>query len=142
MKDGSPFALKRLLVPVGFSDHSRKALDYALSFAKPFKAEIRLLHVVEALVLPPDLLVIETAVFAARLNEEAAKLLAEWAAEAASHGAVVLQDLRPGVPYREIIDAAAENKADLIIMGTHGRSGLSRVFIGSTAERVVRHASC
>ena len=142
MKDEFTADLKRVLVPVDFSEPSRSALRYALSLSKPFKAEIHLLHVVQALVFPPDVEVVETATVAARLNEEAAKRLSAWALEAAEEGVVVVKDLRIGGPYNEIVDAATETKADLIVMGTQGRSGLGRLFIGSTAERVVRHAPC
>jgi universal stress protein A len=47
-----------------------------------------------------------------------------------------------GVPYHEIVQAGQQFKADLIVLGTHGRTGLQHVFMGSTAERVVRHAAC
>jgi nucleotide-binding universal stress UspA family protein len=132
---------KMVLVPLDFSEHSRRALDCAISLAQPFNATIHLLHVVEALVFPPDVEVVDSAALAAQLNEEAAKSLEKWSKEASSR-AVIEEDLRAGTPYREIIDAADETKADLIIMGTQGRTGLTRLLIGSTAERVVRHAHC
>jgi universal stress protein A len=141
MQNHSPFRLTRILVPVDFSEPSRKALHYALSLAKSFNAQIRLLHVVEAVVFPPDTVVVEPAVLAARLNEEARRCLSAWRKEVASE-TVVKDDLRAGTPYREIIEAASETKSDLIVLGTHGRNGLTRLFIGSTAERVVRHAAC
>ncbi len=124
-----------------FSKPSRKALHYAVSLAKSFNAQIRLLHVVEAVVFQPDTMVVETAALAARLNEEARRCLSAWRKEVASE-IVVKDDLRAGTPYREIIEAASETKSDLIVLGTHGRTGLTRLLIGSTAERVVRHAAC
>lgn len=142
MKSQSPLELKRLLVPVDFSEPSRAALDYAIALARPFGSEICLLHVVEAIVLPPDVEVVETAVLAERMNEEAAKCLAKWREEAASRASAVTEDLRAGTPHREIVEAAEDTNADLIIMGTHGHTGLARALIGSTAERVVRHAPC
>ena len=135
------FKLKRVLVPVDFSEPSRKALDYALSLARPFDAEVRLLHVVEALVLPPDVEVLDLEAFARTLNDEAAKCLSKWRKEAAS-GSPVEEELRAGTPYREIVAAADERNMDLIIMGTHGRTGLAGVLMGSTAERVMHHAPC
>ncbi len=133
--------LKRVLVPVDFSEPSRKALDYALSLARPFDAEVRLLHVVEALVLPPDVEVLDLEAFAATLNSEAAKCLSKWREEVAARGPVT-EELRAGTPYREIVDAARERNTDLIIMGTRGRTGLAGVLMGSTAERVMHHAPC
>lgn len=141
MKNHSHFRLSRIVVPVDFSEPSRKALHYAVSLAKSFNAQIRLLHVVEAVVFPPDTMVVETAALAARLNEEARRCLSAWRKEVDSE-IVVEDDLRAGTPYREIIEAANETKSDLIVLGTHGRTGLTRMLIGSTAERVVRHAAC
>ena len=141
MEVSSNFELRRVLVPVDFSEPSRKALRYALSLAKPFNAEIRLLHVVEALVLPPDVEVVDLAAFARTLNDEAAKCLSKWRKEVASE-APVEEELRAGTPYREIVAAAGEMHTDLIVMGTHGRTGLAGVLIGSTAERVVHQAPC
>ena len=135
------FKLKRMIVAVDFSEQSRNALYDAIELAKPFDAQIILLHVVEAIVFPPDVEVVELAVLARRLNEEAAKLLSEWRKEAAPQ-ARVREDLRAGTPYREIVEAADEHNADLLVLGTHGRTGLSRLLIGSTAERVMRQAPC
>jgi len=140
MKLSCPRSPRTILVPVDFSDPSREALEYAVCFAKPIGAEIVLSHVVETVLAPPDV-VVDTAVLATTLNEAATKRLAEWRDEAATQ-ANVKEDLRTGTPYREIIDAAEQLKADLIVMGTHGRGGLARLVIGSTAERVVRHAPC
>ncbi len=137
----SSFDLKRVLVPVDFSEPSRQALRYALSLAKSFNAEIRLLHVVEAVVLPPDVAVVNPAALAEALSEEAAKCLSKWREEAAAEGPV-LEELRAGTPPREIVEAAGESAVDLIIMGTHGRTGLPGVLIGSTAERVIHQAPC
>ncbi|HTD67470.1 MAG TPA: universal stress protein [Candidatus Limnocylindria bacterium] len=131
--------LKRILVPVDFSVTSRKALQYAVSFAKQFSAEIILLHVVQ----PP--VYFEGVVIAAyddtTIREASAKRLSEWRNETAS-GATVKANVRTGAPYHEIVLTAEETNTDLIIVGTHGRGGLARMLIGSTAERVVRHAPC
>ncbi|MDB6064697.1 MAG: putative universal stress protein [Pedosphaera sp.] len=141
MKMRGDFRLKKILVPVDFSEPSRKALHYAISLAKPFKAEILLVHVVESVLPPPDAVIVESAALAAALNKEAAKRLSEWRKKAASL-APVREILLTGAPYREIVDFADQSKADLIVLGTHGRTGLTRLLIGSTAERVMRHAPC
>jgi nucleotide-binding universal stress UspA family protein len=141
MEVRSHWALKRVLVPVDFSESSRKALDYALALVRPFNAEVRLLHVVEALVLPPDAEVVDLADFARALSDKAAKCLAKWR-EAVASEARVEEELRAGIPYREIVAAAGERNTDLIVLGTHGRTGLAGVLVGSTAERVVHQAPC
>ena len=135
------FKLKRVLVPVDFSEASRKSLDYALSLARPFGAKVRLLHVVEALVLPPDVEVLDLEAFARTLNDEAAKCLSKWRKEVASDSPVE-EELRAGTPYREIVAAAGQSNMDLIVMGTRGRTGLAGVLMGSTTERVMHHAPC
>lgn len=142
MEVHSNLELKQVLVPVDFSESSRRALHFALLLTRPFNSEIRLLHVVEALVLPPDVEVVDTAAFAEALNDEAAKCLAKWREEVAAHKAPVQPELRAGTPYREIVEAAGERPTDLIILGTRGRTGLAGALLGSTAERVMRHAPC
>jgi universal stress protein A len=131
--------LKKILVPIDFSRSSQKALHYAISFAKQFSAEICLLHVVET-VPTPEVVVAESGILNVRLREEAKKELSDWRKEI-PHAAVKTA-IYDGIPFREIVRAADERNTDLIILGTQGRTGLSHLFIGSTAERVVRHAPC
>ena len=132
--------LKRILLPVDFSACSHKALGYALSMARQFQAELLLLHVVENIYPPPELLVVDTSALHYRVREEAEKQLAGWAKEIS--GVNKRSFIRTGNPHYEIVAAADENNIDLIILGTHGRSGVAHLFLGSTAERVVRHAPC
>jgi universal stress protein A len=131
--------LKRILVPIDFSEQSQKALHYAISFAKQFNAEIFLLHVVET-VPTPEVAIAESGVLNFRLRDEAKRELSDWRKEV-PHAAVKTA-IYAGIPFREIVRAADEHNTDLIILGTQGRTGLSHLFIGSTAERVVRHAPC
>ena len=135
--------LKTILVPIDFSAQSKKAMEYALSFAKQFNAEVLLLHVIELTPLPaPPLTVVEDEATQAAVHENAAKELAAWRDEISSQAAVKAS-VRSGIsPHAEIINAAAEGNVDLIILGTHGRTGLAHFLIGGTAERVVRHAPC
>ena len=133
--------LNRILVPIDFSECSHKALRYAASFAKQFSAEVLLLHVVELILPPPELVIVASGPVDMRLREEAAKKLSEWRQQIVAHASVKAV-IRDGTPYREIVRAADENNIDLIILGTHGRIGIAHVFIGSTAERVARHAMC
>jgi universal stress protein A len=141
--------LKKILVPVDFSEQSRKAMEYALSFARQFNAEVLLLHVLEfapAMPVPVSpaspMPMIHDAMTQTAWREGAAKQLADWRDEIGKPLAVKAS-VRDGVSaHAEIVKAATEGNIDLIILGTQGRTGLAHLLIGSTAERVVRHAPC
>lgn len=137
-------AIRRILFPTDFSEHADHAWSYALTFAREFGAELHLLHV---LAPPPRL----TETYATDLDPE--KLLEAFRAEATEALARHLQDaknrglecrveIRVGVDFREIIDYARSAEADLIVMATHGRTGLAHALMGSVAEKVVRKAGC
>jgi universal stress protein A len=130
-------------VPIDFSQQSRKAMQYALSFAKQFNAEVLLLHVIEFTPLPaPPLAVVQDETTQTKLHESSAKELGQWR-DMISAQATVRASVRNGLSaHAEIVNAAAEGNIDLIILGTQGRTGLAHLLIGSTAERVVRHAPC
>lgn len=139
-----PFRLRKILVPVDFSEYSSKALEYALSFAAQFQASLILLHVVEPtvypenyMVLPPALDEINQAMIKAGQDRLEA-LRREQVGDRAPAEAVV----RVGRAYFEIAEAARALDTDMIIIATHGYTGLKHVLLGSTAERVVRHAPC
>ena len=134
--------LKHILVPVDFSDCSRKALHYAASFARQFNADVTLLHVVVTVPLPPQMLVFEAETLSAKYHEQAAKQLSEWRKETLSQSPVKATVRAGTAAHQEILAAAHECNCDLIVIGSHGRSGLTRMLAGSTAERVVRHAPC
>ena len=134
--------LKRILVPIDFSECSRKAIEYGVAFAGEFKSEILCLHAIEIPYGTGEAgIVLETEAFNKRLREEAEQqavvFLQNQAASPSQECAIKL-----GTPYREIIRMADEREIDLIIVGTHGRSGIRHFLLGSTAERVVRHAHC
>lgn len=133
------FQLKRILVPVDFSNCSRKALDYARPFAKQFGAELILLHVMEPFVAlsVPEMLPEKTEWSAERVQGTLEELRAMVSDDIASRAMV-----RQGSPHVEIVDVARELDVDLIILSTHGRTGLDHVLLGSTAEKVVRRAAC
>jgi nucleotide-binding universal stress UspA family protein len=134
--------LRHILVPVDFSDSSHKAMHYAACFAKQFSSELMLLHVLVAVPPPPQMLIFEAESLSSKFHEDAARQLSEWRKEVASQ-ATLKAVVRPGnAAYQEILAAAHECNTDLIVMGNHGRSGLARMFTGSTAERVVRNAPC
>ncbi len=142
----SNIRIARILCPVDFSECAEHALRYAVDLAGAFGAELKLLHIVEVPFLPsysmagvPDLsMPIEQLEEGAR--EHLDKLLRRLGEEA---GHVhVTGEVRPGTAFIEIIEAAREFGANLIVMGTHGRSGLKQLLIGSVAEKVVRKAAC
>jgi nucleotide-binding universal stress UspA family protein len=138
--------ITRILCPVDFSECSDHALRYAQDLAEAFGAELKLLHVVEVPFLPsysmagvPDLsMPIEQLEEGAREHLE--KVLERTRQQV--EGIEVSGEVRPGTAFVEIIDTAREMDADLIVMGTHGRSGLKQLLIGSVAEKVVRKAPC
>jgi universal stress protein A len=138
----APFRLKRILAPVDFSECSRKALQYAAPFCAQFQASLILLHVVEIPYVGSDVPMVQLDQWQAQTNENAINRLNELSQERELRGLTVEQVIRIGNPYREIVAAAKEMPVDLIILSTHGHTGFSRMFMGSTAERVVRHASC
>lgn len=133
--------LKTILVPVDFSESSRKALHYAVSFARQFNAEILLLHSVELPSPPPETILTKPGLIDADAQNAADKRLSEWRKQIGSSTAVKVA-ARTGKPTTQIVEEAKRSHADLIVMGTHGRTGLSHLLIGSTAEQVVRHAPC
>ena len=135
--------LKTILVPSDFSECSDAALRYGLELARRFDARLHLLHVVQDPLTQPW----AAEGFSAPLFEAVEKWQREAKARLAA--AIPLSDVgRVTVsatvawPYAEILRYAAENDVDLIVMGTHGRSGVSHMLLGSIAERVVRHAPC
>jgi universal stress protein A len=134
--------IRSILVPIDFSQPSKEALKAAAGFARQFGAKLTLLNVVEP-VATPDFayfpLMMENDKVMAKSKHALERVPESEGVDSALVGKVLV---RHGVPYREITDAARTLKVDLIIISTHGYSGLAHVFMGSTAERVVRHAEC
>lgn len=136
--------LKKILCPIDFSDSSRAALDYGLSLAKQLGGEVRLVHVYSnpAYVMPMEGYMGPTADLLSDLRKQLETQLQQWREEATQGGVQVDTELCEGVPYQRIVDIAKDWPADLIVIGTHGRTGLSHLLLGSVAERVVRLAGC
>jgi nucleotide-binding universal stress UspA family protein len=136
--------LNKILVPIDFSDTSKKALYYALRFAEQFGSEIVLLHVVEpATPMVGAPLAIE--VFPQPQDDSIAakKELTALAARSRNNGAnSISSTIRIGHAPNEITKGAKELDADLIVIATHGYTSWRHLCIGSTAERVVRSAPC
>jgi universal stress protein A len=137
----SPIKLHRILVPTDFKECSRKALSYALSFARQFGGEILLLHVVESMTAMEQDSLLQTAALTDAVREESKRRLARWQRKARGEAPVKTM-LCEGLAWQRIVAVAGAKKIDLIVAGTGGRSGLARVLLGSTSEQVVRHAPC
>ncbi|MEI8353922.1 MAG: universal stress protein [Lentisphaerota bacterium] len=136
---------KQILCPVDFSDFSDYAMRYAALLAQKFEARLTLLHVVAPILvpLPGDALVPPMRqADLADIADACRERLTRTAGDLAEKGMAVACQVTSGVPYLEILRMAEELHADMIVMGTHGRSGLVHLMIGSVAERVVRKAPC
>ena len=135
--------MSRILVPTDFSDDAEAALEYALGLAQTFGASVHLLHVVDdpfaAGVWSSGLYAAEIAGLQATLVRDAEQRL-QRTVPPTTVG--VTSEVRIGHPPRQIVDVARERGIDLIVMGTHGRTGLAHIVMGSVAERVVRLAPC
>ena len=137
--------LHRILVPTDLSKHSTNALNYAVAFAEKFGAELHLLHVVQDLsMLLPDPVIAGPPVMPPvdQLTGAVRAALDRTIAEHHLGHLTVQAHVREGTPFYEIVRFAAEKDIDLIVMGTHGRSGLAHVLLGSVTEKVVRKAPC
>ncbi len=139
----SPFKLKKLLVPIDFSECSKKALQYAVPLAEQFGASITLVHIVRVnYVGGPEFAALDYPGIEGELLKSAEKHLAELAATEVESKTDARAVVRIGQEVTEIIAAAKELESDLIIISTHGRTGLKHVLMGSVAENVVRLAPC
>jgi nucleotide-binding universal stress UspA family protein len=137
--------IRRILCPVDFSEHSRRALDHAIAIARWYESTVTALHVFSAAPVAaygPGPMVFEPIVLTPVDRDQ---LLADTRrfVEAESAPGITIETLvREGNAAAEILDQAASMNADLLVIGTHGRSGLDRILLGSVAEKVLRKASC
>jgi universal stress protein A len=140
------FAPKIILVPTDFSEHSDKAIRQAADIAEQNDAKVVLLHVVDKVQqCAVDYCISEEAMTKAqtdgageatrRMHEEVQKLLQ-------SRKIDVTFGVKVGVPFAEILQQQIDRKADLIVIGSHGRTGIKRALLGSVAEKVAREANC
>ena len=146
--DESDLPYDRVLVPIDFSEHSKRVISYATRTASRHNSTVYLLHVFQI----PDYVVtpyarqrLNSAAVHLQLNaaeQDARENLDALAQELSNRGIKVQAYLRVGYPFDEIVLMANHFHVDLIIIGSHGRSGFSRLLVGSTAERVVEHAPC
>jgi len=136
--------LKRILVPTDFSESANHALAYGISFAREYKTELVLLHVIETLSVgyASDLFPVPMAEVLEEIGSYARGELEKLVAMAAERGVTAQQVVAQGKPAAEVIRYAKEHAIDMIVLGTHGRGVLDHALFGSTTERVVRKAPC
>lgn len=136
--------IRRILCPVDFSDFSRRALDHAVAIAKRYQSTITLLHVYvvplpygagQGVVPPPSMLTPET-------RETLLADLKRFAEDASADSVPVEFEIIEGPVAPAILARAEALPADLLVMGTHGRSGFQRLVLGSVTEKVLRQALC
>jgi universal stress protein A len=133
----------KILYPVDFSDYAEEILEYAVAVASRFNSELHLIHVIpnlnyftpyESFLTPENMVAIER-----NIETEVDRDLTALAEKVS---VPVKKVTKTGVTFVEIIEYVKEAGIDLVVMGTHGRSGIEHVLIGSVAEKVVRKAPC
>jgi len=136
--------IQRILVPIDFSVHSKNALRLAIPLAEQFGATLRLIYVVEPTVYPADLgfgQVVLPEVEEELRERGFSELKALMAAEIGER-ARASATVRTGKPHQEILFEAEQQKIDLIVVASHGHTGVEHILFGSTAMRIVRLATC
>ena len=136
--------IKTILFPTDFSQGARAAMDYAISLSRDYEARLILLYVIQDISIAEWY--IPSSISAADLVEDmqksAEKEMERWGNEVAEKVSPVERLITRGVPFVEIIRTAKEKNVDLIVIGTHGRTGIDHMLFGSTAEKVVRKSPC
>jgi nucleotide-binding universal stress UspA family protein len=138
-RTGIPKQIKRIIVGTDFSETAERAVDAAVSLAAQVGAVVSVVHAYE---LPmysfPDGVVVSSPDAAKRITTDALQRLEKTVEQRKDSGISIQSTLRMGAPWDELNAIADEEDADVIVVGTHGRRGFSRVMLGSVAERLVR----
>lgn len=136
--------IKKILVPVDFSDYSKRALRYAVDFSKHFNSELILISVIEPMIYPADFSMGQVAIPATdqNLTERIENELKTLEENEIGGQVKSKRIIKSGKPFYEIVETAREEDVDLIIIATHGHTGVEHLLFGSTAEKVVRKAPC
>ncbi|MBM2833047.1 MAG: hypothetical protein HW406_208 [Candidatus Brocadiaceae bacterium] len=134
--------LKKILCPVDHSECSYLALKYAISLALKDEAKLYLMHVIDSRLYDTEMYKFSpyklNEIDESKIRTDLMKSLPEGTTDVLEVETIVVK----GVPFNEIINAATEISVDLIVIGTHGRTGIPHVMLGSVAEKVVRTAPC
>ena len=142
---GKMIEISAILHPTDFSDLSLQALGYAEFLARKVSAKLHCLHVVDDSYrywLATDIVTAPVGPPVDELIARGRKQLDEFVAGHVGKDIETVKVVRPGRPFLEIIRYAREHSIELVVMGTHGRTGLKHVLMGSVAERVVRKSPC
>jgi len=133
-----------ILVPVDFSPHAQEAMAWALDLARRYDATLLLAHVLQPVpwLASPDGMGFTPADVLASSRRQAIDALEDMRREVVASGVLAECQLLDGAPAAEIAALARRARASLIVMGTHGRTGLPHALLGSVAEKVLRHAPC
>jgi nucleotide-binding universal stress UspA family protein len=136
--------IKSILFPTDFSEGSAEALKYAVEFANRYGAKLYVLHVIYDVAKASGWYVPHVSMDAIYkdIQEGARKELDNFGVNELGGLKNIERIVQTGVPYQEIMSCAVKNKIDMIIIGTHGRTGIDRILFGSTAAQVVRNAPC
>ena len=135
---------KKILFPTDFMKGCKEAIPYAVDLTKKYEASLYLVHVIHDIIQATGLYVPHVAVdeMFKSMYQEAEKQIRRVYIEEIRGLSKVHYDILKGIPYEEIVKYAKEKEIDLIVMATHGRKGIDRLLFGSTAEKVVRNATC
>lgn len=136
--------IKKILIPIDFSDYSKRALRYAIDFSKHFNSELILVSVIEPMIYPADFSMGQVAIPATdqNLTERIENELKSLEENEIGNQVKSKRIIKSGKPFYEIVETAREEDVDLIIIATHGHTGVEHLLFGSTAEKVVRKAPC
>ncbi len=143
LNSGPSIQIRRILVPIDFSEHAEAVVNWAAHLAEEHESEIVLLHVyhlpvefrqVEGAYLPAD--------FWTSMKDAAKQQLAQYGERLREQGLDVKEVTREGYPATAIEEEIEQIKADLVVIGSRGRTGLGHLLLGSIAERVVQKARC
>lgn len=135
--------IQHILVPVDFSGYAEQALEYAIGLARKLSARLTLVHAISMVpigvvdggsTLPYS--------YIQDLEAEVQRTMETYLQRVQQAGLEGTVLVLHGVPFQSIVDTARDHNVDLIVMGTHGRTGLAHMFLGSVAEKVVRLAPC
>lgn len=127
----------KVLMPSDGSEGSEVALDHAIEIAEKFDAELHILYVVDTRISSTQEAMVGMMNHLKSIGENSTERIAE---EARKRGVTTVKDIVEGVPHKEINNYVGENSIDMITMSTHGRTGLDRILIGSTTEKIIRTA--
>jgi nucleotide-binding universal stress UspA family protein len=139
-----PKSKEKILVPVDFSEHSQNALANAKEIAKSYETKIHLLHIIEETIHPAYSLSGKSSIFdiVPNIKEDCERRLKKMISEKIGEEVKTQIHIVSGQAANEIINFAKNNSMDLIVIATHGLTGLEHLLLGSTTEKVVRMSSC